>query len=74
MKSQIVIRSLLTFLLVITLSHNAKAQVILNPGEWLALAEGNDLINSQIQSETKSDSNLAKHNGGRVESDKEMGK
>ena len=54
MKSQIVIKSLLTLLLVITFSHNAKAQVILNPGEWLALAEGNDLINSQIQSETKS--------------------
>lgn len=54
MKSQIVIRSLLSLLLVITLSHGVKAQVILNPGEWLALAEGNDLINSQIQSETKS--------------------
>ena len=47
MKSQIVIKSLLTLLLVITFSHNAKAQVILNPGEWLALAEGNELINSQ---------------------------
>ena len=33
--------------------------VVMNPGEWLALAEGNELINKQIQSQTKGQTNTA---------------
>lgn len=54
MKSRTVIKSILSCALMLFLSHTAKAQAIFNPGEWLALAEGNELINSQIESETKS--------------------
>jgi hypothetical protein len=31
----------------------------MNPGEWLALAEGNELINNQIQNQTKGQTNTA---------------
>ena len=32
---------------------------VMNPGEWLALAEGNELINKQIQNQTKGQTNTA---------------
>ena len=57
MKSPTVIRTFaLTLLLTLfPFCKEARAQFVLtNPGEYVALAEGNELINSEIKDETKS--------------------
>lgn len=53
MKSRIAIRCMLVLLMLISAVQIRAQSVVMNPGEWLALAEGNDLINNQIKSETK---------------------
>ena len=57
MKSPTAIKTLvLTMLLTLfPFAEEARAQFVLtNPGEYVALAEGNELINSEIKDETKS--------------------
>lgn len=56
MKSPTVIRNLLLAFLLTSFPfmEEARAQYVLtNPGEYVALAEGNELINSEIKDETK---------------------
>lgn len=56
MKSPIVIRNLLLAFLLTSFPfmEEARAQYVLtNPGEYVALAEGNELINSEIKDETE---------------------
>lgn len=50
----------LTLILLCLLSHTAKAQVAAsNPFEWVALAEGNELINGQIEKQIKGQTQTA---------------
>lgn len=56
MRSPIAIRTFLlaTLLTLLPFSKEARAQYVLtNPGEYVALAEGNELINSEIKDETE---------------------
>lgn len=54
MRLPIVTKVIFSLLLILCLTGKANAQaVVMNPGEWIALAEGNDLINNQVSSETK---------------------
>ena len=54
MKSPTAIRVILFLLSLSPFAEPARAQYILtNPGEYVALAEGNNLINSEIKDETE---------------------
>lgn len=54
MKSPTAIRVILSLLSLSPFAEPARAQYILtNPGEYVALAEGNNLINSEIKDETE---------------------
>lgn len=46
-------RILIVGLLMVSVLPMRAGWVVMNPGEWMALAEGNDLINKQIQNQTK---------------------
>lgn len=61
MKSQTAkLQTLGLALVLFLLALPAKAEwVVTNPGEWLALAEGNDLINKQVQSQAKGQTQTA---------------
>ena len=71
-RSKVVAAITLALMLLSTIAHAQVASS--NPLEYVALAEGNELINGQIKNQIEDQQKTAKHHRSRVLPDSQMGK